>query len=65
MVCYDRLWHKLLDKKMKKTDLCGLAGISSSTLAKLSKNETVALEVLERICIILECDIGDIVSFKK
>ncbi len=55
----------LLDRKMKRTDLCEIAGISSSTLAKLGKNEAVSLEVLERICQSMECDIGEIMSFKK
>lgn len=65
MLCYDRLWHLMLDKKLKKTDLCMLAGISSSTLAKLGKNEIVTLDVLQRICESLNCDIGDIMSFQK
>ena len=55
----------LLDRKMKKTDLCEIAGISSSTLAKLGKNEAVSLDVLERICHSMECDIGEIMSFMK
>lgn len=49
---------------MKKSDLREICGISSSTLAKLSKNEIVSPEVLEKICTSLNCDIGDIASFK-
>lgn len=64
MLNYDKLWHMLLDKKMNKGQLCDLTGISSSTMAKLGKNEIVSLEVLEKICSTLECDIGDIASFK-
>ena len=63
MMNYNTLWHMLLDKKLKRTVLCEKAGISSSTLAKLGKNETVTLEVLHRICEFLGCDIGDIMSF--
>ena len=55
----------MLDKKLKKTELCETAGISSSTLAKLGKNEIVSLEVLERICDALNCDVGDVMSFKE
>lgn len=55
----------MLDKNLKRTDLCEKAGISSSTLAKLGKNEIVALDVLERICDYLNCDIGDILSFRE
>jgi len=65
MVNYNKLWHLLLNQNMKKTQLCDKAGISSSTLAKLGKNEVVSLEVLERICDILGCDIGDIMSFRE
>jgi len=65
MVSYSRLWHLLLDKKLKRTQLCEKAGISSSTLAKLGKNEVVSIEVLERICDSLGCDIGDIMSFRE
>lgn len=65
MVNYSRLWHLLLDKNLKKTQLCENAGISSSTLAKLGKNEAVSIEVLERICDSLGCDVGDIMSFKE
>ena len=65
MISYNKLWHVMLDKNLKRTDLCEKAGISSSTLAKLGKNEIVALEVLERICDYLNCDIGDILSFRE
>ncbi len=63
MVSYNRLWHKLLDLKMNKTELRAASGISTSTLAKLGKNEIVSLEVLEKICETLNCDLGDIASF--
>lgn len=65
MLNYSKLWHLLLDKNMKRTQLCKLAGISSSTLAKMGKNEIVSIEVLERICSALNCDIGEVVSFKE
>ena len=65
MISYNRLWHLLLDQNMKKTQLCEKAGISSSTLAKLGKNEIVSIEVLERICDTLGCDIGDVMSFRE
>lgn len=64
MLNYNRLWHLMLDKKINKGELCEKTGISSSTMAKLGKNEIVSLEVLEKICIALECDLGDVVSFK-
>lgn len=65
MISYNKLWHLLLEKNMKRTKLCETAGISSSTLAKLGKNEIVSIDVLERICDALCCDIGDIMSFRE
>ncbi len=64
MITYDKLWHKLIDVGINKSELCSMTGISSSTMAKLGKNETVSLEVLEKICRELDCNIGDIVEFK-
>lgn len=59
---YAKLWKLLIDKKMKKTELKELANISPGTYAKLNKDEFVSMDVLVRICIVLECDIGDIVE---
>ena len=61
-VTYTKLWKLLLDKKMKRTDLKDIAGISSSTLAKLGKDEYVSMESLDRICRALNCDIAEIFS---
>lgn len=60
---YNGLWKILIDKGMRKIDLKEQIGISSGTLAKLSKDEPVALTVLERICEALDCQIGDIVEY--
>lgn len=65
MINYKKLWKLLIDKNMKKKDLMELAGISSSSLAKLSKKEIVSLEVLIKICKALNCDIGDIVEVER
>lgn len=61
-VKYIKLWKLLLDKKLKRTDLIPIAGISANVLARLGKDEYVALESLEKICVALGCDIGDIVE---
>lgn len=63
MIYYDKLWHLLLKKNMKKTDLIEETKISSSTMAKMGKNEPVDITVLYKICMVLKCDISDIVSF--
>lgn len=62
-VSYKKLWKLLIDKNMKKTDLQLAAGISTGTLAKLGRNETVSMDILMRICTALLCDIGDIIEF--
>ena len=64
MIIYEKLWHKLLDSGINRTELCNRTGISSSTMAKLGKNEIVSLEVLEKICRMLGCNIGDVAEFK-
>ena len=60
---YNKLWKILIDRKMKKTDLIELAGVSTTTLAKLSKDEYVSMEILYRICKSLNCNIGYITEF--
>ena len=61
-VSYNKLWKLLIDKGMKKKDLRDGVEMSSNTLAKLGRNEYVALDVLVRICDYLHCDIGDIME---
>ena len=61
---YKKLWMLLLEKDMKKKDLEEQAGLSSATIAKLTKGETVTTEVLERICRALGCDVDDIMELK-
>ena len=64
-VSYNGLWKILIDNEMKKTDLIEKVGISSSTLAKMSKGETVSMEVLIKVCAYFNCDFGDVVSLKS
>ena len=61
-VTYTKLWKLLLDKKLKRTDLKEIAGISSSTLAKLGKDEYVSMESIDRICAALKRDISEVIS---
>ena len=61
-VSYKKLWKLLIDKDMKKKDLQALAGISWASITKLSKGKTVSMEVLMKICKVLECNIGDIMD---
>lgn len=59
-VDYRKLWKLLIDKEMKKTQLIEAAGISTNVLAKLNKGEFISMDSLQKICVALECDVGDI-----
>ena len=61
-VRYNKLFKLMIDKGMKKTDLLNTAGISKNTLSKFSKNEYISMEVLVKVCRVLDCDIGDIME---
>ena len=62
MITYKPLWHTLIEKGVKKMELVKLSGISSGTLAKLNNDKYVALDVLERICLALNCPIESVVE---
>ncbi len=62
---YNKLWKLLIDKGLTKTQLREKTGISQSTLSKLVKGENVNTEILDRICLSLNCDISDIVEIKE
>ena len=64
-ISYKKLWKLLIDKDMTKTQLREKADIVTSTLAKLSKDEQVSMDVLLRICKTLDCDIADIMELTK
>lgn len=64
-ISYNKLWKLLIDKKMTKTELRLAADISTTTLAKLGKDETVSMDVMLRICKVLDCNIGDIIDAMK
>ena len=64
-VCYKKLWKLLIDRDMKKKDLCALAHISPASVTKMGRNGHVTTEVLQKICIALDCGIGDILEIKN
>ena len=59
---YKKLWKLHIDKDMKKEDLRKAAGITTTAMAKLGRNETVHMDILLKICKALECDISDIME---
>ena len=64
-VSYKKLWKLLIDRDMKKKDLCQAAGISHASMAKLGKNENVTTDVLVKICTALKCDICEIMELTE
>ncbi len=64
-ISYNGLWKLLIDKNMYKKDLTEKLGISSATIAKMGKGESVSMDVLQKICDYMDCNIGDIMSFEK
>lgn len=64
-ISYKKLWKLLIDRELKKKDLCELAGISSASMAKLGKNENINTSILVRICEALNCDTSDIMEIEQ
>lgn len=62
-ISYKKLWHVLLDKNMTKQDLRKATGISTTTVQKLTKNESVGIDIILRICEELNLQIDDVVEF--
>jgi DNA-binding Xre family transcriptional regulator len=60
---YNKLWKLLIDKKMMKKDLMAATELTTTTMAKLGKEQPVNMDVLARICKALKCNIGDIVDY--
>lgn len=62
---YNKLWKMLVDKKMSKADLRRATEMASNTMTSLRRDKKVSLDILLRICEVLDCDIGDIMSVHK
>ncbi|MFZ7121688.1 MAG: helix-turn-helix domain-containing protein [Eubacteriaceae bacterium] len=63
-ICYKKLWKLIIDKDITKAQLRKKSGIAASTFSKMNKNEYVSLEIIERICNVLDCEIGDIIEIE-
>jgi DNA-binding Xre family transcriptional regulator len=61
-VSYNKLWKKLIDLEMSRTELRVKAGISTRQLAKLGKNENVTTDVLVKVCKALDCNVAEIMD---
>ena len=64
-ISYNKLWKLLIDKKMTAADLRKQADIAPNTLTRMKKDQTVTMQVLERICNVLDTDFGDVVEYIK
>ncbi|MDD4346472.1 MAG: helix-turn-helix transcriptional regulator [Desulfitobacteriaceae bacterium] len=60
---YNKLWKLLIDKKMSRADLRKVSGVSPNTMTKLRRDEPVMLNVLDKICKVLDVNYGDIVDY--
>ena len=60
---YKNLWHILIEKNLKKTDLIKLAHINSNAITHMGKNEPVTMDTLEKLCKALDCTLNDIVEY--
>ena len=61
-VSYKKLWKLLIDKDLKKKDLSNVAGIGTSTIAKMNRGEHVSMDILLKICDAFSCDFSDIIE---
>ena len=59
---YDRLWHRLIDLKMRKKDLMKMAHLTTNAIANMGKGRSVSLETLARVCTVLDCELSDLVE---
>lgn len=64
-VSYNKLWKKLIDLEMSRTDMRKKAGISTRQLAKLGKNEKVTTDVLVKVCKALDCNVDEIMDITE
>ena len=63
MISYNKLWKLLIDKELNKKELIKLSGVSSSSIAKMTKGQNVTTDVLCKICEALNCDFKDIMEY--
>ena len=62
-VCYDRLFHLMIDKKISNVQLKDMAGVSANIITRLKRNEYISIESIEKICSALNCGVDDILEF--
>lgn len=63
-ICYDRLFHMMIDKKITNVQLKEMTGVSGNIITRLKRNEYISLESIEKICKTLNCSVDDILEFQ-
>ncbi len=64
-VCYNKLFKMLIDRKMTNNQLAIQAGVSLNIITRLKRNQYIAMDTIEKICIALDCTVDDILEFSK
>lgn len=64
-ICYDKLFHLMIDKKITNAQLKDMAGVSANIITRLKRNEYVSIESIEKICYALDCGVDDILQFSN
>lgn len=64
-VCYDKLFHMMINKRMTNSQLMAKAGFSANIITRLKKNEYISLESIEKLCTAMECSVDDILEFQE
>ena len=64
-VSYNRLFHRMIDKKMSNAQLASQAGISLNIITRLKRDEYVSMETIEKICNVMNCGVDDILEFQQ
>lgn len=62
-VCYDKLFHLMIDKKISNVQLKDMAGVSANIITRLKRDEYISTESIEKICLALNCGVDDILEF--
>ncbi len=62
-ICYDKLFHLMIDRKISNVQLKNMAGISANVITRLKREEYVSIESIEKICKAINCSVDDILEF--
>ncbi len=63
-ICYDKLFHLMIDRKISNVQLKNMAGISANVITRLKREEYISIESIEKICLALNCGVDDVLEFK-